>query len=115
MIFSRRAFVKLPDDRAAACVALAGAAALLTGSVLVLSLFLATLQPGGSQGQVAVRFLYSPYIEIAAAALALISIYCGLVRRYLVGSTEPRVRVGMLLSLAVLVYLAYDFSRVFRE
>jgi hypothetical protein len=110
MNFSRQAFTQAPDARANVCVALAAAAALLASLVLLLTVFLAVLQPGGSQDRVAVRFLYGPYVEVLAAALALSSIYCGLVRRYLVGFTEPRVRKGILVSLAVLVYLAFDFT-----
>src|SRR5581483_1401134 len=115
MRVSRLTFLQEEDARASVCGVLAAAAALLVGLVLVLSLFLVVLQPGGSHGQVAVRYLYGPYLEVLAAALALSSIYCGLVRRLLVGFTEPRVRRGMLLSLVVLLYLAYDFSRALWE
>jgi hypothetical protein len=115
MNYLRPIFTQAPDARASVCVALAVAAALLVGAVPVLAFLLAVGQTGGSHGQVAVKFLYGPYAELLAAALALFSIYCGQVRRYLVGSTEPRVKVGILLSLAVLMYLAYNFSRALWE
>jgi hypothetical protein len=115
MFFSRLAFVRAADARATACVLLAAAATLLAGLFPVVAFLLDSSQPGGSQGQVAVRFLYGPYAGVVAAALALFSIYCGLVRRYLVGSTEARVLVGILLSLAVLTYLAYDLGRALWE
>lgn len=111
MNYFRLIVTQASNDRASVCVALAVAAALLACAVPVLAFLLAVGQSGGSHGQVAVKFLYGPYAELVAAALALYSIYCGLVRRYLVGITEPRVQVGFLLSLAVLMYLAYAVSR----
>jgi hypothetical protein len=115
MNYFRSIFTQAPDARASVCVTLAVAAALLAAAVPVLAFLLAIGQTGGSHGQVAVRFLYGPYAELVAAALALYSIYCGLVRRYLVGTREPRVQVGVLLSLAVLMYLAFTFSRALWE
>ena len=105
----------LSNARATVCLALALAAAALALSVPLLGFLLADNRPGGSQGQLFVTFIYGPYAAMVAAALAVFSIYCGLVRRYLVGTTEPRVQVGVLLSLAVLMYLAFTFSRALWE
>jgi hypothetical protein len=102
----------LSNTRASVCLALAVAAALLAGSVPLLGMLLAGNRPGGSQGQLFVTFVYGPYAAMVAAALAVFSIYCGLVRRYLVRRTERRVLVGLLVSLAVLAYLAIELIRI---
>jgi hypothetical protein len=102
----------LSNARATVCLALALAAAALALSVPLLGFLLADNRPGGSQGQLFVTFIYGPYAAMVAAALAVFSIYCGLVRRYLVRHTERRVLVGFLVSLAVLVYLAIELIRI---
>jgi hypothetical protein len=102
MLFPHLAFAQTAHARATACVALAVLAVLLTVSVPLLDFLLADRRPGG-------------YAQLVAAALALFSIYCGLVRRYLVRATEFRVRIGILMSLAVLAYLAYAFTRLIWE
>lgn len=102
----------LSHTRATVCLALAVASALLAGSVPLLGLLLADNRPVGSQGELFVTFIYGPYAEMVAAALAVFSIYCGLVRRYLVCRTERRVLAGLLLSLVVLAYLTIEWARI---
>jgi len=115
MSVSRLLLARAVADRAAICLTLALVAALLTAPVPILGFLLGRGRPGGSNVQLFVLLGIGPYAAMVAAALALFSIYYGLVRRYLVQQTEPRVVAGILVSLSVLAYVSYGFIHALWE
>jgi hypothetical protein len=99
------ASVPTPSRRATACLVLAAASLSLLGVGLLL----------GFAGKTFLAHVVGPCAQLAAVASALLSVYCGLVSRYLVGRTERRALIGFLLSGAVLAYCSLGLLDLLRD